>query len=107
MTTTGPQDEAHTIVLTGYLLRSFLLLTLRQAGSVLAVADLVAGLEREGYVTRGRPSKAVSDALRWEVARGRVRRLARGVYVVGHLPRQTAWRMRRRLADHVAPQRCG
>ncbi len=65
----------------------------------MSVGEMVAALSRQRCVTRTRASKDVSDALRWEVARGRVRRVARGVYAVGRLPRQTAWRMRRRLAE--------
>ncbi len=105
MTTTGPGPTPHTadpVVLTGYLLRCHLVLALHESGGVLTVADLVAGLDGDGCVTRGRASKDVSDALRWEVARGRVWRLGRGHYVVGALARQTTWRMRRRLNSHLA-----
>lgn len=102
---TSGQPELETVMLSGYVLRSFLLLTLRDAGSKRAVADLVNCLHRSGYETQGRSSKDISDALRWEVARGRARRIARSTYVLGHLPRQTAWRMRRRLDDHVAARR--
>ncbi len=93
------------VVLTGYLLRSFLVLSLRAAGSALSVAELVRGLDGAGFATQGRASKDVSDALRWEVDRARVRRVARATYVLGTVPRQTAWRMRRRLEGHVKVQR--
>jgi hypothetical protein len=43
--------------------------------------------------------KAVSDALRWEIARGRVRRLARGVYGPAHLPRGTEYRIINRVRE--------
>ncbi|HKJ55189.1 MAG TPA: hypothetical protein VJ978_04315 [Nitriliruptoraceae bacterium] len=100
--TSGQHAELAPVILSGYVLRSFLLLALRDAGSRLTVAELVDVLRREGCVTQGRASKDISDALRWEVGRGRVRRVARSTYVLGHLPRQTAWRMRRRLDDHCA-----
>ena len=45
---------------------------------VMTVAELVDTLNAEGYELGGRASKVVSDALRWEVARGRVIRRARG-----------------------------
>ena len=45
---------------------------------VMTVAELVDTLNAEGYELGGRASKMVSDALRWEVARGRVIRRARG-----------------------------
>lgn len=103
MTTTDrPPHDAEPMALTGYLLRCHLVLALRDAKGVMTVADLVAELGEGGLVTRGRASKDVSDALRWEVRRGRVRQVARGSDVVGRLPRQTAWRMRRRLDAHLA-----
>lgn len=81
----------------GIVLRSALVLQLRAAGRPLTVRDLVDGLARQGVTTVGRASKDVSDALRWEVRRGRVRRVGRATYELGHVPRQTAARMRHRL----------
>ena len=53
---------------------------------------LVDRLEGAGYRIKGRASKAVSDALRWEAAHGRVVRLGRGRYDTGRIPRSTiAW----------------
>lgn len=63
----------------------------------LTVRQLVALLEGGGFTTLGRPSKSISDALRWEVARGRVIRVGRGRYVAGHIPRSTLGRIRRRV----------
>ena len=45
---------------------------------VTTVAELVQVLRAEGYDLGGRESMVVSDALRWEVARGRVVRRRRG-----------------------------
>jgi hypothetical protein len=50
-----------------------------------------------GFCVRGRASKAVSDALRWEIGRGRVRRLGRGVYGPGYIPRSTEYRIHQRV----------
>ena len=62
----------------------------------LRVAEIVALLHSQGLVVGGRPSKTVSDALRWEVAHGRVVRLDRGLYGPGRMPRSTrAWIRRR------------
>ena len=62
----------------------------------LRVAEIVALLHAQGLVVGGRPSKTVSDALRWEVAHGRVVRLDRGLYGPGRMPRSTrAWIRRR------------
>lgn len=43
-----------------------------------------------------RPSKAISDALRWEVRRGRVESCGRGVYRFVGAPPTTVSRIRRR-----------
>lgn len=59
-----------------YLLTTFLL----EAGSELSVRELAAMCERQGVVFDGRASKVISDALRWEIGWGRVRRVRRGVY---------------------------
>jgi len=100
----GGNGAAATVTLRGYVLRSWLLLTLRDHGQVMTVADLVDCLEQCGFRTQARPSKDVSDALRWEVRRGRARRVARSTYELGCLPRQTAWRMRRRLLAQVTDE---
>lgn len=98
-------DVAGAVLLRGYVLRAWLVTTLRGAGLAMTVGELVDALERAGLRTHGRASKDVSDALRWEVRRGRVRRTARATYGIGHLPRQTALRMRRRVHDHLAGAR--
>ena len=61
------------------------------------VPELIAGLERWGFGVDGRPSKAVSDALRWERRRGRVVRRGWGVYSAGGMPRSTEHRIIRRV----------
>lgn len=63
----------------------------------LSVAELARLLDVDGFVVWGRPSKVVSDALRWEVRRGRVVRLGRGRYAPGRMPRGTAYRIRKRV----------
>jgi hypothetical protein len=59
----------------------------------MTVAEMVTFLARSGYRLRGRASKVVSDCLRWEMARGRVRRQGRGVYCYGTAPKTTARRI--------------
>jgi hypothetical protein len=86
----------------GITLRSFLVLHMQSMGTYVRVADLVTVMEAEGFAVAGRPSKVISDCLRWEVARRRVRRVRRGVYVAtGHTPRST----RRRMLERVAAAR--
>jgi hypothetical protein len=61
------------------------------------VKDLIAALTWHGFDVSGRPSKTVSDALRWEIQWGRVRRLGRGRYGYGFMPRSTEYRIHRRV----------
>ena len=85
--------------LSGMELRYALTTVLLRAGVPLTVPELVRALERDGFTCWGRSSKAVSDALRWEIGRGRVVRVRRGLYVFGHMPKQTRSRISRRVAD--------
>lgn len=84
--------------LAGRDLRYFLAIALTDRGPA-TTAELVAAVDAAGFALRGRSSKTVADAIRWEVARGRIVRLGRARYAPGHLPKTTAWRMRRRLRD--------
>jgi len=61
------------------------------------IADLIDALRHHNFSVRGRPSKAVSDALRWEIEHGRVRRLARGRYGPAYIPRPTEYRIHQRV----------
>ena len=92
-----PARELH-----GIELRSFLSLQLLAARRPLRVCDLVRTLEGDGFVVAGRTSKVVSDSLRWEIARGRVVKVARGVYAIRRIPRTTLRRMQRRVGDVLA-----
>ena len=60
---------------------------------------MVTAVERSGFALAGRPGKAIADALRWEVERGRVVRRERGVYAVGYVAKVTNHRMRARVAE--------
>jgi hypothetical protein len=50
------------------------------AGRPVSVDDIHRMLLARGLNPEGRPSKAISDALRYEVTAGRLSRVARGVY---------------------------
>jgi hypothetical protein len=78
-------------------LRYVLVVRLVDAGRTLTVRDLVNGVLADGFDIDGRPSKTISDALRWEVRRGRVVRRGRGIYAAGRVSRGTVWRMRERV----------
>jgi hypothetical protein len=67
---------------------------LMTAGREVTVAELAEVVTGQGFVLSGRPSKVISDGLRWEVRRGRVVRLGRGRYRYLRAPASTARRMR-------------
>lgn len=80
-----------------YLRYALLLLLDRERGRICTIDEMVEGLAALGLTVAAdvtRPSKAVSDALRWEVARGRAVRRGRGLYAIGHLPKVTRHRAR-------------
>ena len=78
-------------------LRYILTLALLDHDRPLTVGELVALLDRDRITVTGRPSKVVSDALRWEIGHRRVRRVGRARYEVGHIPRSTRWWIRQRV----------
>lgn len=90
------QGSPATVELGGRDLRYVLTMLLHQHGP-LTVARLVTLLHDQGFTVRGRASKEVSDALRWEIGRRRVVRLGRGRYAPGTIPPST----RRRIHRHV------
>ena len=85
-------------VIRGLQLRSVLVLALLGRDRPMAVADLVRAVEEAGFSPPGRPGKSVADALRWEVRRGRVRRMGRDKYAGGYVANVTRHRMRARVA---------
>ena len=72
----------------------FLLVAEMMHHAEVTVAELVTYLDELGFTIDGRPSKIISDALRWEVRRGRVVRLGRGRYRYRTAPPSTARRIR-------------
>jgi hypothetical protein len=83
-------------LLQGIDLRYALTMHLLQHGPT-TVGELIEAMEWQGFEIRGRASKQVSDALRWERRRRRVRRLARGIYGPGYVPRGTEYRIYTRV----------
>ncbi|MGW0161238.1 hypothetical protein ACWDUN_18210 [Mycobacterium sp. NPDC003323] len=61
------------------------------------VSELVDRLASFGFGVDGRPSKTISDALRWEVRRGRLMRPYRDWYMLGDIPRSTEYRIHKRV----------
>jgi hypothetical protein len=60
------------------------------------ITELVETLSSQGFEV-GYGPKVVSDALRWEVRRGRVYRRGRGRYGPGWMPRSTEYRIHKRV----------
>jgi len=83
-------------VLRGIELRYVLTTSLAVHGPA-TVVEMVELIQSQGFAVVGRASKAVSDALRWEMRRGRVRRLRRGRYGPGQMPRSTEQHIHKRV----------
>lgn len=81
-------------VLTGRRLRYAVALLLFDAEGTVTLDDLAGRLRTSGYTTSGEPRKAISDALRWELRRGRAVRVRRGQYRSLGLARSTVRWMR-------------
>ena len=87
------------LILRGIELRYALTVYMQVHGPA-SVPTLLDALDHWGFGVVGRPSKAVSDALRWEMGRGRVARIRRGRYkAVGWVPRGTEHRMHQRVLE--------
>jgi hypothetical protein len=83
----------------GLTLRYLLALHLSDVARPCSTRQLVEAVHDAGFELAGRPSKTVSDGLRWEVRRGRVTRRDRGLYAAGTIAPETKRRMRRRIAE--------
>lgn len=102
-------DTQHLVEVRGRALR-FVLVDELMAVPEMSVAQLAAAVAEHGFTLGGRASKVISDALRWEVRRGRVVRLRRGWYAFRRAPASTARRIRRLASearDWVAALRGG
>lgn len=79
--------------LRGIELRYVLTRAVSVASKPLTIGDLRVELLMQGFTVDGRASKTISDALRWEVRRGRVEHRGRGLYGPGEIPRSTEYRI--------------
>lgn len=66
---------------------------LQRSPEPMRITDIVETIHKQGFTLAGRPSKAVSDSLRTEVRKHRVRRLSRGVYQFVSASRSTLRRI--------------
>lgn len=85
-----------TLNLRGIELRYVLTWQLALHGSA-TIPELLKALTYHGFTVTGRPSKTISDALRWEIARGRVNRIGWGKYSPSAIPRSTQHRIHQRV----------
>ncbi|MFP5254791.1 MAG: hypothetical protein ACLGI8_02965 [Acidimicrobiia bacterium] len=92
-------------VLTGRRLRYAAAVLLHEAQRTMALDELAAALARRGHSTSGDARKAISDALRWELHRGRAVRVRRGSYRSRGLARSTLRWMRAQVAGDIAALR--
>ncbi|BBY67292.1 hypothetical protein [Mycolicibacterium helvum] len=89
---------SNSLVLRGTELR-YVLTRYLQLNGPTTVAGLVTAIDGWGFAVAGRPSKTISDALRWEIGRDRVRRRGRGRYAATlGIPRGTEHRISQRVA---------
>jgi len=96
MTTTQLQ------VLRGRRLRYAAAVLLHEARQTVSLDELAVRLADGGYGTVGDSRKAISDALRWELRRGRAIRVRRGHYRSRGLARSTLSWMRAQVAGELA-----
>jgi hypothetical protein len=89
---------SHRRQLRGVELRYALTMFLFQHGPK-SVEELIEALDYQCFDIPGRASKVVSDALRHEIAHGRVVRLKRGRYGPGEMPRATEHRIHQRVLN--------
>jgi hypothetical protein len=92
-------------VLSGRRLRYAVAVLLHERGDTMTLDELEGALASWGYTTGPEPRKAISDALRWELHRGRAFRVGRGRYRSGGLARSTHGWMRAQVAEALPPMR--
>lgn len=86
----------------GLLLRYEIVLVLRSAYDAMSIPEIVRAIELRGFTLPANPNKVVSDALRWEVRKGRATKLRRGRYGAGFIPRSSEYRIRQRMRNTLA-----
>jgi len=84
----------------GINLRFVVVAVLIESGRTMTMRELVAAVEGRGFLLPAKRSKAVSDAIRWEVRKGRAVRIGWGLYRVGTIPRSTSWWIRKRALEY-------
>jgi hypothetical protein len=92
-------------VLTGRRLRYAVALLLFEAEGTVTLDELSERLGASGYATSAEPRKVISDALRWELRRGRAIRVRRGQYRSLGLARSTVRWMRAQVNAGVLDHR--
>ena len=88
-------------VLTGRRLRYAVAVLLHEAERTMTLDELADRLDAWGCATAGDTRKAISDALRWELHRGRAVRVRRGHYRSRRLAPSTLRWMRAQVAGEI------
>lgn len=83
----------------GQLLRYAICVVLKRRDRWMSIGEIVRDIQRLGFNLPEAANKAVADAIRWEVCKGRVRKHGRGKYAYGGAPRTTEHRMRQRIRE--------
>ncbi|MBI2709402.1 MAG: hypothetical protein HYX34_06870 [Actinobacteria bacterium] len=80
----------------------YLVILERRRGVPISIGELQRLIESLGYEVAGaQPNKVLADALRRDLALGRVVRTGRGRYAYGRVAKTTAWRFRIRVHEAV------
>jgi hypothetical protein len=83
-----------------YTIRCSALVILLRRGHAMTIPEIQRAIEASGRTFGSRvPNRALADALAWDVKKGRVRRVSRGVYVAHRVPPSTARRLLQQLPD--------
>ncbi|MEQ8718293.1 MAG: hypothetical protein RIE08_11855 [Acidimicrobiales bacterium] len=91
-------DHAKRGELRGRGLRHVLVVCLADANQPVSLHELAKTVARRGVHLPGAPTKLISDSLRWEIRRGRVRRVRRGIYEFAGAPPSTMRWIRTRVS---------
>jgi hypothetical protein len=86
----------------GNRIRSAACVVLFRSQRPMGLDELADGIEALGIPLGPSRNKTLADALRWEIARGRIRRWGRATYRAGSIPRTTLNSMRQRVASYAA-----
>ena len=86
----------------GNRIRSAACVVLFRTRRPMPLGELADAIEALGIPLGPRRTKTLADALRWEIARGRITRSGRGIYRAREIPRTTLNAMRDRVVRYAS-----